>query len=55
MDSDPHLWMPMTLAKDAYVSLMEQKKVSYHVDKSVPLNGSVRLLSLRRLCVIVST
>lgn len=27
LDSDPHLWMPMTLNKDSYVSLMKQKKI----------------------------
>ena len=25
MDSDPHFWMPLTLAKDAYVSVMVTK------------------------------
>lgn len=28
MDSDPHLWMPMTLQKDDYIGLMKQKDVS---------------------------
>ena len=28
LDSDPHLWMPMTLEKDAYLHLMKQKGVS---------------------------
>jgi hypothetical protein len=28
MDSDPHLWMPMTLSKESYVSLMGSKGVS---------------------------
>ncbi len=27
LDSDPHLWMPMTLTRNAYVQLMAQKKV----------------------------
>ena len=31
LDSDPHLWMPMTLSKDAYQHLMEQKKISLSV------------------------
>lgn len=25
LDSDPHLWMPLTLSKSAYLHLMEQK------------------------------
>jgi hypothetical protein len=25
LDSDPHLWMPMTLEKDSYLHLMDQK------------------------------
>jgi hypothetical protein len=25
MDSDPHFWMPLTLAKEAYVSVMVTK------------------------------
>lgn len=28
LDSDPHLWMPMSLTKDAYIHLMGQKKIS---------------------------
>lgn len=28
LDSDPHLWMPMTLDQDAYVHLMGQKGIS---------------------------
>lgn len=28
LDSDPHLWMPMTLERDAYVSVMGKKNVS---------------------------
>ena len=28
MDSDPHFWMPLTLAKDAYVSVMITKDES---------------------------
>lgn len=28
LDTDPHFWMPMTLSKDSYIYLMEQKKVS---------------------------
>jgi hypothetical protein len=27
LDSDPHFWMPLTLAGDAYSSVMEQKKM----------------------------
>ncbi len=27
-DSDPHLWMPMTLQRDAYIFIMKQKKTS---------------------------
>jgi hypothetical protein len=27
-DSDPHLWMPMTLEKDSYLALMDQKGIS---------------------------
>ncbi len=28
LDSDPHLWMPMTLTKEAYLQLMEQKNIA---------------------------
>jgi hypothetical protein len=28
LDSDPHLWMPMTLEKTAYQHLMKQKGIS---------------------------
>ena len=28
LDSDPHLWMPMTLEKAAYIKLMAQKEIS---------------------------
>ena len=28
LDSDPHLWMPMTLHKEAYIQLMSQKGIS---------------------------
>lgn len=28
LDSDPHLWMPMTLEKDSYMQLMAQKGIS---------------------------
>lgn len=28
LDSDPHLWMPMTLEKDSYLQLMNEKGVS---------------------------
>jgi len=28
MDSDPHLWMPMTLDRDVYMDVMEKKKMS---------------------------
>jgi hypothetical protein len=31
LDSDPHLWMPMTLSKDSYIHLMGQKEVSAEV------------------------
>lgn len=31
LDSDPHLWMPMTLDKNAYIQLMKQKEVSEEV------------------------
>ena len=31
LDSDPHLWMPMTLAKEAYIQLMLQKEVHAEV------------------------
>lgn len=27
LDTDPHFWMPMTLEKDSYIQLMQQKKV----------------------------
>jgi hypothetical protein len=27
LDSDPHLWMPMTLSRDAYIHLMGQKDI----------------------------
>jgi hypothetical protein len=38
LDSDPHLWMPMTLSRDAYLHLMGQKgvpeaKSSSHYDR----------------------
>lgn len=32
LDSDPHLWMPMTLDVQAYVHLMKQKGVSEEVE-----------------------
>lgn len=28
LDSDPHLWMPMTLSKEAYLHLMKQKGIA---------------------------
>lgn len=31
LDSDPHLWMPMTLEKKAYLQLMKQKGISEDV------------------------
>lgn len=31
LDSDPHLWMPMTLEKDSYLQLMSQKGVTAEV------------------------
>ena len=31
LDSDPHLWMPMTLKKDDYIKLMLQKEFSIEV------------------------
>jgi hypothetical protein len=31
LDSDPHLWMPMTLQKQDYIQLMGQKEVSADV------------------------
>lgn len=31
LDSDPHLWMPMTLDKEPYIRLMQQKEVSPEV------------------------
>lgn len=31
LDSDPHLWMPMTLNKRDYIQLMKQKEVSEEV------------------------
>lgn len=38
LDTDPHFWMPMTLAKTAYLHLMSQKKIpeafaSSHFDR----------------------
>ena len=33
-DSDPHLWMPMTLEKDSYLHLMEQKGIDTTVASS---------------------
>lgn len=57
LDSDPHLWMPMTLSKASYLHLMEQKKIpedvsSPHFDRiqaflakfrAVPENTTVGL------------
>ncbi len=34
MDSDPHLWMPMTLAKDIYVSVMGTKGVNAEISSA---------------------
>lgn len=34
LDSDPHLWMPMTLEKSAYLHLMKQKGISEEVSSS---------------------
>lgn len=34
LDTDPHLWMPLTLEKEAYVQLMNQKGVSNDVSSS---------------------
>lgn len=31
LDSDPHLWMPMTLEKDSYLQLMSEKGVTAEV------------------------
>ena len=31
LDSDPHLWMPMTLEKESYLQLMSQKGVTAEV------------------------
>ena len=31
LDSDPHLWMPMTLEKESYLQLMYQKNVSAEI------------------------
>lgn len=31
LDSDPHLWMPMTLEKASYLQLMSQKSVTAEV------------------------
>ena len=57
LDSDPHLWMPMSLSKASYLHLMEQKKIpedvsSPHFDRihafvekfrAVPENNNVGL------------
>eukprot|EP01035_Chromulina_nebulosa_P018919 gene18919-24723_t len=34
LDSDPHLWMPMTLDKPAYLHLMQQKGVSNEISSA---------------------
>ena len=34
LDSDPHLWMPMTLEKPAYLQLMKQKGISEDVSST---------------------
>ena len=34
MDSDPHIWMPLTLSEDVYVALMHKKGVSTDSAKS---------------------
>lgn len=31
LDSDPHLWMPMTLEKESYLQLMLQKNVTSEI------------------------
>ena len=57
LDSDPHLWMPMTLVEDSYLHLMQQKGISADVAaaqyhriaamvqrfKSEPSNSSLKL------------
>ena len=34
LDSDPHLWMPMTLEKDSYLQLMAQKGISKDISSA---------------------
>lgn len=34
LDSDPHLWMPMTLEKSAYLHLMKQKGIQEEISSS---------------------
>lgn len=56
LDTDPHLWMPLTLDKGAYVKLMAQKKVaeqesSQHYDRMRKMLESFRGPSSSRLGV----
>ena len=41
LDTDPHFWMPMTLPRDGYVSLMTQKGGALQTDPCVIIMACV--------------